>query len=68
MRRDTGGHTPPRRPAGGKGRKKPDAFDEWLRRGLHRIYDPIASEPIPQELLDLIEHDRQSKPDGKKDD
>lgn len=38
--------------------KKPVAFDLWLTRGLHRIYDDVASEPIPEELLNLIEEDR----------
>ncbi len=38
---------------------KPEAFDLWLKRGLHQIYDDVASEPIPQELLNLIEDDRQ---------
>ena len=37
---------------------KPDAFDLWLNRGLHELYDNIAQEPIPAELLKLIEDDR----------
>ena len=37
---------------------KPEAFDLWLKRGLHQIYDTVASEPIPDELLKLIEDDR----------
>jgi hypothetical protein len=37
----------------------PDAaFDLWLQRGLHAMYDDIAREPIPEELLRLIEQDR----------
>lgn len=37
----------------------PDAaFDVWLRRGLHQIFDDVAREPIPPELLRLIEQDR----------
>jgi len=37
----------------------PDAaFDLWLQRGLHAMYDGIAKEPIPDELLRLIEQDR----------
>ena len=32
-----------------------DAFDLWLRRQLHRCYAAIAAEPIPEELLRLIE-------------
>lgn len=37
----------PKRP-GGK------AFDMWLDRGLHEIYDEVAREPVPDELLKLI--------------
>jgi hypothetical protein len=43
----------PKRP--GKGEA---AFDLWLKRGLHKIYDDVANEPIPEELLKLIEEDR----------
>lgn len=41
----------------------PDAaFDVWLQRGLHAMYDDVANEPIPEELLRLIESDRFSPP------
>ena len=40
----------------GKGEK---AFDLWLKNGLHRLYDDIAGEPVPDELLKLIQEDRQ---------
>ena len=30
------------------------AFDTWLERGLHEIFDEVAREPIPDELLKLI--------------
>jgi hypothetical protein len=44
----------------GRARKgTPDAaFDLWLQRSLHAMYDDIAREPIPEELLKLIEQDR----------
>ena len=32
-----------------------DPFDLWLSRGLHGLYSAVASEPIPQELLRLID-------------
>lgn len=43
--------------------KKPEttsdqAFDLWLKRGLHQLFDDVANEPIPEELLKLIEDDR----------
>ena len=41
---------------------KPDAaFDLWLQRGLHQLFDDVAREPLPEELLRLIGEDR-SKP------
>ncbi len=36
-----------------------DAFDTWLARGLHKIFDGITSERIPDHLLKLIECDRE---------
>lgn len=38
-----------------------NAFDLWLRRGLHQLYDTVAKEPIPEELLRMIEEDREKK-------
>jgi hypothetical protein len=43
---------------GKKSRKTEAAFDLWLQKGLHDIYDSVAREPIPDELLKLIEEDR----------
>ncbi len=37
---------------------KSKAFDIWLNRGLHQIYDDVANEPIPEDLLKLIENDK----------
>jgi hypothetical protein len=52
---------PPRsrtRRGGGDKSSVPDAaFDIWLRRGLHQMFDDVAREPIPPELLRLIEED-----------
>lgn len=31
------------------------AFDLWLNRGLHQLYDDVAREPIPEDLLKLID-------------
>jgi len=33
----------------------------WLERGLHAMYDDIAKEPVPPELLALIERDREGE-------
>lgn len=48
---------PPEAPAG----KKPPAdkaFDAWLERGLHQLFDDVSREPVPAELLKLIEEHR----------
>ncbi len=34
------------------------AFDVWLKRGLHQMFDDVAKEPVPEELLRLINADR----------
>jgi len=46
---------------------KPSAerpFDMWLQKQLHAMYDEIASEPLPNDLLNLIDHDAEDI-DGK---
>jgi len=32
-------------------------FDVWLHKQLHAMYDEIASEPLPSDLLNLIDKD-----------
>ena len=32
-------------------------FDMWLHKQLHAMYDEIASEPLPNELVNLIDRD-----------
>lgn len=34
------------------------AFDIWLTRGLHQMFDDVTNEPVPEALLKLIEEDR----------
>jgi hypothetical protein len=43
-------------------------FDLWLQKQLHAMYDEIASEPLPSDLLNLIESDagKKDKPSPKK--
>jgi hypothetical protein len=42
--------------APGRGRPKQDTpFDSWLKHHLSRLYDPVIHEPIPTELLRLLE-------------
>jgi len=51
---------PPPSPAG-KEEGVDRAFDLWLQRGLHQLYDTVAKEPIPEDLLRLIEEDRTAR-------
>lgn len=43
----------PKKP--GKGDR---AFDMWLKNSLHRLYDDIANEAVPDDLLRMIQEDR----------
>lgn len=45
-------------PPAPKSRSSDAAFDVWLNRGLHQLFDDVANEPIPDELLKLIEEDK----------
>ena len=61
-----------RRPTGDPSRARMKAsaerpFDIWLQKQLHAMYDEIASEPLPNDLLNLIDHDA-AKADGGKGD
>jgi hypothetical protein len=50
---------PKKIPAEKASAKQPSAaFDLWLQRGLHQMFDDVANEPIPEELLKIIENDR----------
>ena len=42
-------------------RKTDAAFDVWLERGLHQMFDDVAREPVPDDLLKLIQQDRENK-------
>lgn len=45
---------------GGGGDAAPEAaFEVWLRRGLHDMFDDVMQEPVPDELLRLIKEDRE---------
>lgn len=44
-------------------------FDLWLHKQLHAMYDEIASEPLPEDLVNLIDRDAtQADGDDKPDD
>ncbi len=49
----------PKKPSRVAKSQKPEAaFDVWLNRSLHQMFDDVAQEPVPDELLRLIEDDR----------
>jgi hypothetical protein len=51
--------TTPVAPAVGAQTEAPqDAFELWLQRSLHELYDDVTREPIPPDLLRLIEENR----------
>ena len=39
-------------------------FDMWLQKQLHAMYDEITSEPLPEDLLALIERDAKANKDS----
>ncbi len=48
----------PMQKSSAKSRKGEAAFDLWLDRGLHKLFDDVAGEAIPEEFLRMIEEDR----------
>ena len=38
------------------------AFDVWLERGLHDLYDQFAEEPVPDSLKAIIDAHRKKQP------
>jgi len=43
------------RPQRTRSRPVKAAFDLWLERGLHQLYDHVAFEPVPEDLLKLTQ-------------
>ncbi len=44
-------------------------FDRWLNRQLHRIYDPVLGEPVPDDMMRLLdEFDSRPRPALEPDD
>lgn len=46
-------------------RRAGQPFDNWLHKQLHEMYDSITKEPLPDDLLSLI--DKGTVPDVKSD-
>jgi hypothetical protein len=47
-----------------KPRSNDRPFDMWLHKQLHAMYDEIASEPLPDDLLNLIDKDAAEETKG----
>lgn len=45
------------RPTRRKAKVNDRPFDLWLHKQLHAMYDEIASEPLPDDLLKMIDKD-----------
>jgi Anti-sigma factor NepR len=43
--------------------RSPAALDRWLNEKLRMLYGPVLSEPIPDDLAQLIELHRRDKQD-----
>jgi len=41
-----------------------DTIDRWFDAQLGRLYGEVADEPLPRELLDLIEKLKAKRPQG----
>jgi hypothetical protein len=39
----------------GSGTKMNPAFDTWLEEKLHNMFDAVAAEPLPADLLKLLD-------------
>lgn len=48
---------PTRRPTPKPQASRPSdsAFDVWLNRGLHQLFDDVAKEPVPDSILSLLQ-------------
>ncbi|MDR6294553.1 MULTISPECIES: NepR family anti-sigma factor [Inquilinus] len=48
--------------------KKPPQFDNWLSQQLKSLYDPVLDEPLPDDLLEMLEQGaKKPKPEEDKD-
>ncbi len=47
---------PPSKPIQ-QSRATDSAFDVWLNRGLHQLFDDVTKEQVPEELLKIIKDD-----------
>jgi len=46
---------------------RPPQFDNWLSQQLRSLYDPVLEEPLPDDLMRMLE-DGAKHPDKPKED
>jgi hypothetical protein len=54
----------------GDGRRAPDAppaFDAWLTQQLRAIYDPVLDEPLPEQLVRMLQSGKPRNDEGSRD-
>lgn len=49
---------PPGRKSVQKSSPSDSAFDKWLNRGLHELFDDVMKEAVPPEMLKLLKPDK----------
>ncbi|WP_034851955.1 NepR family anti-sigma factor [Inquilinus limosus] len=49
--------------------KRPPQFDNWLSQQLRSLYDPVLEEPLPEDLMRMLEESakRGDKPEEDED-
>lgn len=55
--RMTDGKEKPGRKSNLQSRPTDSAFDNWLNRGLHELFDGVMNEPVPPEILHIVQDD-----------
>lgn len=60
-KRDTPGKPTQRK----RGRRQSAVTDQWFDSQLNRLYGDVVGEPLPKDMLELIEKLKAPKPDTK---
>ena len=47
------------RRAQNQSRPTDSAFDKWLNRGLHELFDDVMKEPVPPELMKIVQDNKE---------
>ena len=58
---------PPYGPKSEQSRPTDAAFDVWLNRGLHELFDDVVKEPVPPDIMRIIEDDKKKPKKEDKD-